>query len=65
MKVKYIVLISSLEQLGRSVSLNHNIYTAADPTPVDVVHAALLGGPTMFTQQIMTNHQFSFACTKL
>ena len=65
MKLKSIVLISSSEQLGRSVSLNHNIYTAADPTPVDVVHAAHLGGPTMFTQQIMTTHLFSFACTRL
>ena len=25
-----------LKQLGRYASLNHNIYIAADPTPVDV-----------------------------
>ena len=32
-------------------SLNHNIYIAADHTPVDVDHAAHAGGPTMFTQE--------------
>ena len=36
----FIVLISSLKQLGRLAFLNHNIYTAAEPTPVDVDHAA-------------------------
>ena len=32
-------------------SLNHDIYIAAEPTPVDVDHAAHAGA---FTQRIMT-----------
>ena len=30
----------SLKQLGRYASLNTNIYIIADPTPVDIGHAA-------------------------
>ena len=32
-----------LKQMDRHASLNHNIYIAADPTPVDVDHAAHAG----------------------
>ena len=35
--------MSCLKQLGRYASLNHNIYIAADPTPVDIDHAAHAG----------------------
>ena len=32
--------VKGLKQLGRYASLNYNIYIVADPTPVDVDHAA-------------------------
>ena len=37
-----LIMITSnlLKQPGRYVSLNHNIYIAADPTPVEVDQAA-------------------------
>ena len=39
------------KELGRFASLNNNIYIAADPTPVDIDHSALAGGPTIFTYE--------------
>ena len=36
-----------LKELGRFTSLKHNIYFAADPTPLDVENSAYAGGPTM------------------
>ena len=46
--------LNMLKQPGRFTSLNHNIYIAAYPTPVDVDHAAHAGELMMFTQRIMT-----------
>ena len=43
-----------------SVFLNHNIYIEANPTLADVEHDAHAGGPTMFTQRIMTTHLLYF-----
>ena len=41
----------NLQQFGRSVSLNHNIYMAA-PTLVNVHQVVRVGGLTMCTQRI-------------
>ena len=41
---KACVTIGHLKQLGRYASRNHNIYTAADLTPVDINHAAHADG---------------------
>ena len=49
-------IMKTLKQFGWLASLNHNIYIATDPTPLDVDHAAHAGGPTMCTQRIMTTH---------
>ena len=42
-------MLLTWKALGRLAFLNHNIHTAADPTPVDVEHAAHSGWPTMST----------------
>ena len=44
--------------MGRFASLNHNIYIAACPTPVDVDHAEHAGGPTILSHEFMTTHLF-------
>ena len=44
----------TLKQLGRYAKLNHNIYNAADSTPVDVAHCT--SALTIFTQRIMTTY---------
>ena len=36
-----------LKELGRFTSLKHNIYFAADSTPLDLDNSAYAGGPTM------------------
>ena len=41
---------------SRFASLNHNIYIAANPTPLAVDHATHAGAPTMCTLRIMTIH---------
>ena len=45
-------------QSSRFVSLNHNIYIAADPTPVDLDHAAHAGGPTMCIPSEFWRHTY-------
>ena len=43
-----------LKQLGRFALMNHNIYIARTPLMWTLTMRA--GGPTMFTQRMMTTH---------
>ena len=49
------ILEQHAHKLGHFAKLNHNIYIVAYPNPY-VDNAGNAGGPTMFTQRIMTTH---------